>query len=138
MAAAVAFSAHQGTVRALPSPPADQCVRLDPSWSLGNRRQASSRWSFALIISRWVSQTRAVLSADAVTMRDPSGLMAALPMPRKPMNATLKGAVAATTTIPIVMIVIDYDPISPRAAMSPLRSRERGDLILLIHRPAAR
>jgi hypothetical protein len=28
------------------------------------------------------------------------------------MKATLKGAVAATTTIPIVMIVIDYDPIS--------------------------
>ena len=31
-----AFSAHQGTVRALPSPPANQCVRLAPSESLGN------------------------------------------------------------------------------------------------------
>src|ERR1700751_2373440 len=42
-----------------------------------NPSQASVSRLLADIVCTWASQMRAVLSADAVTMRDPSGLKAA-------------------------------------------------------------
>jgi hypothetical protein len=42
-----------------------------------SRAQACTKRSLTDIVWRWASQMRAVLSRDAVTMRDPSGLKAA-------------------------------------------------------------